>query len=369
MGSSEETDGMGEQRLHAVQAAPRRMAVALLMVVMALVTAGMPARTLAQNATPAAEDEFDAETASHEQVVAQGLAIFDLVPGMWRVTEIEIPAEDEAEAITRDVSFLVQIEGSTIVRNEVTSKRALVETGEAYFFSGGDPYTSLNAGEDPSIAWVVEYVSADASDDDAGGDVIFKTNAIEDFPEGTRDLELVANTLFPDESAPFPEHEGSALLLVTEGAVTASAGAGVSTLKAGDGLLLPGSVELTNNGDTEARYVVVVIGGEVGAGSDTGSAPTEEAETPEPTEEAQPTATATTPPPSNDNDKDGLTNDEEEELGTDPEKSDTDGDGLVDRAERDYTDPLDPDTDGDGTKDGDEELIFGTDPNDPASKP
>ena len=45
-----------------------------------------------------------------------------------------------------------------------------------------------------------------------------------------------------------------------------------------------------------------------------------------------------------DDDGDGLTNDEEDELGTDPDESDSDGDGIGDEEEVDEnTDPLDED--------------------------
>jgi hypothetical protein len=57
-----------------------------------------------------------------------------------------------------------------------------------------------------------------------------------------------------------------------------------------------------------------------------------------------------------DSDHDGLTDEEERFYGTDPQKIDTDGDGLSDFEEVKVwdTDPLHPDTDGDGYKDGDE---------------
>nr|MBP8179496.1 hypothetical protein [Acidimicrobiia bacterium] len=57
-----------------------------------------------------------------------------------------------------------------------------------------------------------------------------------------------------------------------------------------------------------------------------------------------------------DSDGDGLTNAEEDALGTDRNDSDTDDDGLSDGDEVDEygTDPLDDDTDGDGINDGDE---------------
>ena len=66
---------------------------------------------------------------------------------------------------------------------------------------------------------------------------------------------------------------------------------------------------------------------------------------------------------SNDVDGDGLTNDEEIALGTDPRNPDTDGDGLSDGDEVHiyHTNPLLADTDGDGQSDA-SEIMAGTDP-------
>jgi outer membrane protein OmpA-like peptidoglycan-associated protein len=66
-----------------------------------------------------------------------------------------------------------------------------------------------------------------------------------------------------------------------------------------------------------------------------------------------------------DNDGDGLTNKQEEELGTDPNNKDTDGDGLSDGDEvtKYHTNPLKADSDGDGLNDGDEVTKYMTDPN------
>jgi outer membrane protein OmpA-like peptidoglycan-associated protein len=67
-----------------------------------------------------------------------------------------------------------------------------------------------------------------------------------------------------------------------------------------------------------------------------------------------------------DTDGDGLGDDAEIELGTDPENPDTDGDDLTDGEEvLDYrTNPLDPDTDLDALKDGEEVKQYRTDPRD-----
>ena len=68
-----------------------------------------------------------------------------------------------------------------------------------------------------------------------------------------------------------------------------------------------------------------------------------------------------------DTDGDGLTNDREAALGTDPLQPDTDGDGLSDRDEVDthQTNPLVVDTDEDGLSDGDEIQTHQTDPRNP----
>lgn len=65
-----------------------------------------------------------------------------------------------------------------------------------------------------------------------------------------------------------------------------------------------------------------------------------------------------------DADRDGITNEEEELLGLDPQEYDTDLDGLADAFELNTTktDPLDRDTDEDGLSDGEEFLIWKTNP-------
>lgn len=82
--------------------------------------------------------------------------------------------------------------------------------------------------------------------------------------------------------------------------------------------------------------------------------------------EATTTETAALQPPSPaiDADGDGLTDQQEIQYGTDPQKADTDGDNLTDYEEIFiwHTNPLNPDTDGDGFADG-QEVKNGYNPN------
>lgn len=102
----------------------------------------------------------------------------------------------------------------------------------------------------------------------------------------------------------------------------------------GKGILTPAGEEAANGETSETGE------GETGTAEKSGGA-----------EEAAPAASQP-----KDSDEDGLTDEEEGQLGIDSGSVDSDGDGLFDREEvKVYkTDPLKPDTDGDGYSDGDE---------------
>ncbi len=77
----------------------------------------------------------------------------------------------------------------------------------------------------------------------------------------------------------------------------------------------------------------------------------------EPAEEPPPPPEPEPEPVDEDADDDGLTDEREAELGTDPQSADTDGDGISDKAEVEGpTDPVKSDTDGDGIPDGEEDA-------------
>jgi hypothetical protein len=68
--------------------------------------------------------------------------------------------------------------------------------------------------------------------------------------------------------------------------------------------------------------------------------------------------------PTGDDDRDGLSNEYELRIGTDPNSPDSDGDGINDGNEvlRTRTDPLSRDTDGDRITDLEETNYSGTNP-------
>jgi hypothetical protein len=333
--------------------------------------------------SPVAEETPTAAPAppSHALVIAQGLVIPPADAAVWRVREITPPPAADAQSESGGFSFTLQVEGVSVIRNDITNKRARLEPGEAYFMSADDPYTRRAETERTSRAWVFEVVPPDAPTEDLDGTVIFTSETIDTWPQDVRDLEMVRNILLPGESAVLPAHTAPVLVMVMSGRIDVAPpdGSSPTSLQTGQGIVAD-DLTLTNNGDNAASYVAVALGQRVPDQSE--AAPATE-ETPEAA--ASPTA-AVALDPNGDEDSDGLTNGDEQQRGTDPTKADTDGDALSDAdevnthgtdplkadtdednmrddAELDYTDPNNADSDGDGTPDGDEVFIYGTDPN------
>jgi hypothetical protein len=162
-------------------------------------------------------------------------------------------------------------------------------------------------------------------------------------------------------------HGAPALVLVTAGAVEVAAEGATTPLASGTARTFSGDMAITNTGAADFASVVVATvtepGEAVTAGTTAprGTAGGDE----EPTTTTTTTTVATTTP--SDGDGDGLSDTEEEDLGTDPDNPDSEGDHVTDGDEVNEwrTDPLDNDSDGDFLTDGDEVNIIGTDPTDP----
>ncbi|MDF2762353.1 MAG: outer membrane protein OmpA [Thermomicrobiales bacterium] len=352
-----------------------------------------PASPAAVEPTPAAQAaaapaEFTAGS-PHIHTVAQGLTGVE-GPLVWRVREVGLSATGAPES--NSSSFTLQRTGAAIIRNELTSRRSRLEAGEAFFMPSGDPYLRYAVGSDPSIIWVVELLPPEAAAPGAPttGTVLFTSDAINDYPRGTFDVELQRGILLPGEVSELPPHTGPALMMVTSGRLQATADGGQpSPISAGSGRLVTGALTL-RNGDTQpAAFVVAALGEPVDGAEQPAAAqavPTPVPGQPVPTVllppvDAAPTAPTTgvpTPEPvlveptpvppaapvseSGDIDGDGLSDVDEAAYGSDPLNRDYDADGLLD-GEEVYvhgTDPLNNDTDGDGLLDGEEVNQFGT---------
>ncbi len=216
---------------------------------------------------------LDATGSGSPAVIGQGLAFLTGDRVVWQVREVEPESADDAASTSATTSLMYQVEGSTIVRNDLTGKRALVDPGEAFFLSGGDPYTVM-ANTSDSLVWYFEIVSDSNVDDDA----FYESPLIEDYDEGVFDLELIRYVLAPGEKADIPEHTGPALIMSLEGDIDIESG-GLGLLATGDGQLVfdPGTV--SNNSNDPVVYAVVALGAEVSnasAGS-VSTAPTPEA--------------------------------------------------------------------------------------------
>jgi hypothetical protein len=345
-----------------------------------------PQPTVAAQAA-AAPAEFTAG-APHVHTVAQGLIGVE-GPLVWRVREVGLSATGAPES--GSTSFTLQRTGAAIIRNELTSRRTRLEAGEAFFMPSGDPFLRYAVGSDPSIIWVIELLPPESAAPGAAttGTVLFTSDAINDYPRGTFDVELQRGILLPGEVSELPPHTGPALLMVTSGRLQATADGGQpAPISAGSGRLVTGALTL-RNGDTQpAAFVVAALGEPVDGAEQPAAA--QIAQTPVPGQpvptvllppvDAAPTAVAPTPVPalvepapvpttapvvsseSGDIDGDGLSDVDEAAYGSDPLNRDYDADGLLD-GEEVYiygTDPLNNDSDGDGLLDGEEVNQFGT---------
>ncbi len=353
-----------------------------------------PALATVDAGTPVAEV---GTRSPYAQTIAQGLVFIEGDSLVWRVRQVAPAPEEEAESVTGPSSFNLQISGDSVIRNDVTLKRARLEVGEAFYRSADDPYTLRSEGDDPSRVWFIELVPADAEAPE-DGEAIFTSDplGLDALGEGTYDMELIRNVLLPGEEADLPTRTGPALVMVTFGAIETSGGTEpAGTLDRGTGQVAEGDLTLSNTGTEPAVYVVAALGARVldpGEDPDTAT----DAETTQAADDATPGAddTAAADDPDADTDGDGLANADETDLGTDPTDPDSDADGLTDGDEVNefVTDPLNPDGDGDGLADGDEVNLYftgvgnpdsdadgftdgeevlnaGSDPNDPDSFP
>lgn len=213
---------------------------------------------------------FNATDPGHPSVISHGLAYLTGDRAVWQAREVEPDSANSAEAEISNAALVFQVSGSSVIRNEITGKRALLNPGEAYFKAGGDPYTTFAFSND-SVIWIYEVVEPTEVDDDA----FYESPLINDYDEGVFDMMLVRYVLAPGESADLPEHTGPALVMSTNGDVDVESD-GLGLLATGDGQLVTGEGRVVNNSQEPVEYVLALFGEAVGdetSGPGTGTTP------------------------------------------------------------------------------------------------
>lgn len=219
------------------------------------------------NQGPTVQKNDQAVSPGFPAVLTSGLAYQGGGDVVWQVREIDVPAADDAKSTTSEEAVLYQVEGTTIVRNDKTGKRALLQPGDAYFRTSDDSYT-IATEDKTSVLWQFELVSKDNVELDA----IYESPTLGDIDEGVYDMELVRYVLQPGDTADLPKNSGAGLVLVANGQAVVEAGDTSNGLKAGQGKSFAGSGTVSNNGDSPAIVLYAYLGEEVGdtiAGSGT----------------------------------------------------------------------------------------------------
>ena len=209
-------------------------------------------------------------------VLAQGLAFQTGDQVVWQVRDVTVADTAAAQPEASNAAIVLQREGSSIIRNDVTAKRALLGPGEAYFKAAEDLYTTAAQGGSSGI-WVFEVVvQADVADD-----AFYESPIVDDYDEGTYDLQLIRYVLQPDEQVDIPPHTGTALLMATAGEIDVEDERGLQVLSAEDGQLMAGTGTVLNAGSAPAEFVFAAFGSQVDDSSTGQAADPATAETPE----------------------------------------------------------------------------------------
>ena len=196
-------------------------------------------------------------------ILAQGLAFQSGGQVVWQVRGVEVEDFASAQPETSNAAIVLQRDGSSIVRNDVTAKRALLSEGEAYFKAAEDQYTTGGQGGESTI-WVFEVVEQDNVAEDA----FYESPVVEDYAEGTYDFQLIRFVLQPNEEVTVPPHTGTALVMATQGEIEVEDDRGPNLLGVddngeGQGQLTTGGATVLNTADAPAEFVFVHFGASV----------------------------------------------------------------------------------------------------------
>lgn len=199
----------------------------------------------------------------HAEVIANGVAELPADSLAWRAVLDTAEPLDQAEPHERALGFTLAGEGAILVNDVDAGTQTRLAPGEAAFVNEGAQQERASLGDDAVPYYRLALVPADQAQEAGDDQLIFGSDA---FPASTggdpgsgHDIDLVRDVLGPGEKTTVPDSGSPALVLVTDGAITA-AGDEQATLKAREAAALSGELTLTNNGATPAHVVIAVIG-------------------------------------------------------------------------------------------------------------
>lgn len=216
-------------------------------------------RTTTSTQPRLAERAEDAAGPGAPAVLAHGLAYASGDDLVWQVREIAVPNVDDARGESGEEAILLQRDGTSVIRNNATGKRALMHPGEAFFRASEDSYTVMTE-DDQSTLWWFELVDPDKVDLDA----FYQSPVLDKVDEDVYDMMMTRYVLQPGEAADMPDNSGAGMVMVTSGEVQAEVDGELSVLASGDGQSVPNDTRVSNEGSRPAVFVYVYLGEAVG---------------------------------------------------------------------------------------------------------
>lgn len=328
----------------------------------------------------------------HAEVIAHQVASLPDGEWQWSVAEITVSGDEPLDLDGEDAARFVVGNGDPVLLGPNEDEPVVrIAEGEGYaLLPETDAVATLPEGDESELYEV--RLEAGTGDD--------SFPAPDDAP-GHFDVDLLRDVLEADESAEFVGGIVPSLVYVTDGDAEVASIGQTENGSAGDLFVVDGNFVITAV-DDDAIVLVGVVSAfvEVEAEAPESARPSLAATpslaaspsvspspsaspSPSPSANASPSESPSTSPspsaspsasmspsaspspsgPPMDSDQDGLTDEEEQQIGSNPLSADTDGDGLPDFNEvfQHGTDPTNIDTDGDGINDHDE-TVLGTNP-------